>query len=387
MLVALASPVTVGALALLVLNDHLLKQAWPGPVTGKLSDLAGLVVAPFLVALPLVVLRVRRPVPVAIVVTAVLFTLVKATDAGSDVASAALSAVAGLSLVRRDPTDLLALPALLVAARVHRLARVARPAGRRSALTVVGAFLLPFVVVATAATGECFPSGGTTDVGVVRGPMTGPDGNERVESRIVIGGPLAGVSVDAGSRVRRLTRLEEARIGSIGPVLAQVCDRSSRECWRANRSRPATVEHRERGGSWSVDFRLDRAERRAVRAEVGEECGRPAPLHVVDLTLLPTPRGPVVAAASSYAGVLLRSADGHWEHLTMEELGDLGGDSPPSPRPEDQITPLDRVPSPPSPTTPSPSPYQPPCASPSMRTVTPDPRNGPPTAYPVCPET
>ena len=131
--VALASPVTVGALALLVLNDHLLKQAWPGPVTGKLSDLAGLVVAPFLVALPLVVLRVRRPVPVAIVVTAVLFTLVKATDAGSDVASAAWSAVAGLSLVRRDPTDLLALPALLVAARVHRLARVARPAGRRSA--------------------------------------------------------------------------------------------------------------------------------------------------------------------------------------------------------------------------------------------------------------
>ena len=163
-LVALASPVTVGALALLVLNDHLLKQAWPGPVTGKLSDLAGLVVAPFLVALPLVVLRVRRPVPVAIVVTAVLFTLVKATDAGSDVASAALSAVAGLSLVRRDPTDLLALPALLVAARM-RLARVARPAGRRSALTVVGAFLLPFVVVATAATGECFRAEATTDVG------------------------------------------------------------------------------------------------------------------------------------------------------------------------------------------------------------------------------
>ena len=43
---ALASPVAVVSLVLLVLNDHVLKQAWPGVVTGKLSDVAGLVVAP-----------------------------------------------------------------------------------------------------------------------------------------------------------------------------------------------------------------------------------------------------------------------------------------------------------------------------------------------------
>ena len=41
-----AHPLTVGATAVLLLNDHVLKPAWPGLVTGKLSDVAGLVAAP-----------------------------------------------------------------------------------------------------------------------------------------------------------------------------------------------------------------------------------------------------------------------------------------------------------------------------------------------------
>ena len=42
----LLHPVALVALAILIVNDRLLKDAWPGPVTGKLSDVAGLVVAP-----------------------------------------------------------------------------------------------------------------------------------------------------------------------------------------------------------------------------------------------------------------------------------------------------------------------------------------------------
>jgi hypothetical protein len=41
-----AHPLTVGATAVLLLNDHVLKPAWPGLVTGKLSDVAGLAAAP-----------------------------------------------------------------------------------------------------------------------------------------------------------------------------------------------------------------------------------------------------------------------------------------------------------------------------------------------------
>lgn len=44
----LLHPIAIGALALLVLNDHVLKAAWPGLVTGKASDVAGLVLLPLL---------------------------------------------------------------------------------------------------------------------------------------------------------------------------------------------------------------------------------------------------------------------------------------------------------------------------------------------------
>ena len=42
----LVHPVVLAALAVLALNDQVLKAAWPGFVTGKLSDIAGLFVAP-----------------------------------------------------------------------------------------------------------------------------------------------------------------------------------------------------------------------------------------------------------------------------------------------------------------------------------------------------
>jgi hypothetical protein len=42
----LLHPVVLVALVGLILNDQLLKAIWPGLVTGKLSDVAGLIVAP-----------------------------------------------------------------------------------------------------------------------------------------------------------------------------------------------------------------------------------------------------------------------------------------------------------------------------------------------------
>ena len=43
---ALATPIAIFAIALLVVNDHVLKLACPGLVTGKLSDFAGLMFFP-----------------------------------------------------------------------------------------------------------------------------------------------------------------------------------------------------------------------------------------------------------------------------------------------------------------------------------------------------
>lgn len=78
----LIHPVTLASLILLLINDHLLKAAYPGPLTGKLSDVAGLVLLPPVLATIVAALAVRLPAgwaaAGAMMSTAVGFTLVKA---------------------------------------------------------------------------------------------------------------------------------------------------------------------------------------------------------------------------------------------------------------------------------------------------------------------
>ena len=81
----IAHPVALLALAALVLNDHVLKTAWPGAITGKISDFAGLAFFPaLLVSLAEVVLnRPRTPgrrrslLLLAIGVTGFVFVVIK----------------------------------------------------------------------------------------------------------------------------------------------------------------------------------------------------------------------------------------------------------------------------------------------------------------------
>jgi hypothetical protein len=144
---ALLHPVALTALAILIVNDHLLKAAAPGPVTGKLSDVAGLVVAPLMVAGAWEVCRAaagrwiapaRLPLIVAIVMTGALFCAVKVSaDAATPYRFAAgyarwpIDAFVALvgersipgpapALLTSDPSDLLALPALGIAWAIGR---------------------------------------------------------------------------------------------------------------------------------------------------------------------------------------------------------------------------------------------------------------------------
>jgi hypothetical protein len=112
----LACPLPLAAAAMLLANDHWLKQAGllPGWLTGKLSDFAGLFLAPIVVlalvqaAWPDLVARARRPLSWASVALVGLgFTLVKTWP----VANALVGRAWGPMV--RDPTDLLALPAAL----------------------------------------------------------------------------------------------------------------------------------------------------------------------------------------------------------------------------------------------------------------------------------
>ena len=69
---SLAHPVSLLALVVMVINDHLLKQTYGSWLTGKLSDAAGLIFFPALVAIVVALVAPRagwRTVRVAALVT------------------------------------------------------------------------------------------------------------------------------------------------------------------------------------------------------------------------------------------------------------------------------------------------------------------------------
>lgn len=125
----LAHPVWLAALALLVVNDHVLKALAPGLVTGKLSDVVGLFMAPALLA-TLLRTHSRRGLGLAHAAIAIVFTAIKL----SPLAARGFESVMALGPfpwhITVDPTDLFALPALLLSWRfsLHVAARRSDPA-------------------------------------------------------------------------------------------------------------------------------------------------------------------------------------------------------------------------------------------------------------------
>jgi hypothetical protein len=116
---ALPSLPWLAALGLLVVNDHLLKGAGllPGVVTGKLSDFAGMIVAPALLA-TLVRARTRTGLIACHAAIALVFAGIQVSPAFADLWSGLMGLVGYPWVITSDPTDLIALPLLVVAWRL-----------------------------------------------------------------------------------------------------------------------------------------------------------------------------------------------------------------------------------------------------------------------------
>lgn len=118
-LACLQHPVTLLSIAILLLNDHVLKVVSPSWLTGKLSDFAGLFFFPFIVAAGLSLLLSKfnlsreRIGQIAFGIVAIWFTLLKTiplvNSLTAQLASLFIGAPAKLAL---DPTDLMALVVL-----------------------------------------------------------------------------------------------------------------------------------------------------------------------------------------------------------------------------------------------------------------------------------
>jgi hypothetical protein len=143
-------PVPLAALALLALNDHVLKGAGvvPGAVTGKLSDVMGVVFFPVLctavvdtalwglarAGVPVDFSLRRWKLAAGLAVTAGLMAAIKLSPGAAGAVADALGWIGFPSQIVVDGTDLFALPALVVPWWVGRAEIRRVPLGRIEAL-------------------------------------------------------------------------------------------------------------------------------------------------------------------------------------------------------------------------------------------------------------
>ena len=145
---ALAHPLTLTCILLLLINDQILRVLAPSWVTGKLGDVAWLAFAPLVVALPIafvidrgspIAARAgqqswgrrrlgRTTIALATASIGIIFAVVKAFPWSTDAFRSAFASTFGWTpAIVTDPTDLLTLPALGLAIWIWHRARPARP--------------------------------------------------------------------------------------------------------------------------------------------------------------------------------------------------------------------------------------------------------------------
>jgi hypothetical protein len=158
---AFAHPLYWVALALLLLNDHVLKGAGIAPawLTGKLSDFAGLIVAPPVLAAALLGLfGARRSVLIAVAAPLAVglgFAAIKLDATAAHHAEQLFRVLGVASRIWLDPTDLFALAMLPLSAMLCRPARAHAWLGSPlQKLRVPAVVVASFACIATTGSGE-----------------------------------------------------------------------------------------------------------------------------------------------------------------------------------------------------------------------------------------
>jgi hypothetical protein len=318
----LGHPVTLLSLVVLVVNDHLLKDAYPGLVTGKLSDLAGLVVAPPLLALvaTLLLARLRAQLAAAgsVAATGIGFVAMKATSSGATAGSAVWSVVNGPSVILADLTDLFALPGLALAWWVWTRAR-ARPAPARLARLVRIAVLLPAAAFAVAATSAPYhpyaASVAEWDGAIVAGEGNGyhSDVNTRWQ--------WLRVSEDGGRTWRDLEPAEVEAVETAVrrdpvPQLDCVPDRPT-HCYRVVQGHLRVQETRDGGFTWTTAWEVPDEDRGRL-ARHYDDIGDLAD-YLASRAVVVHPAGEpgeyVVVVANGRDGYVIRDPAGVWQRV------------------------------------------------------------------------
>jgi hypothetical protein len=295
----LGHPVTMAALALLVVNDHVLKHTHPGWATGKLSDAAGMLLAPpLLAALAGLIaprLPVRRVAVASIVAVGAGFTFVKIWAYGAQLASSAWSVLTP-SLIRADPTDLLVLPLLGVAWWTFARSRAARAGRLVRAIRL--AVLLPLALAGVAATS---PARALNAVGV---HLSGD--SIYLEVRDEYHDAEWSVSHDDGATWAEAE--EPASPARAGCTAAQPV-----VCYRVVAG-GLGVQGSTGGGPWTDSWRIGDAQRHALYRDYAD-IEKTSELTSVALAVREVPGGHVVVVANGRDGFAVRDTAGQWSRI------------------------------------------------------------------------
>ncbi|MFC6022296.1 hypothetical protein ACFP2T_39830 [Plantactinospora solaniradicis] len=335
MLAWLGHPVTVLAIVALVVNDHLLKAEYPGLVTGKLSDFAGLLVAAPLLATVVAGLAPRLPgTPVALAsigVTGLAFTAVKATAGGAAAASAVWSGFTGPSVILADRTDLAALPMLAVGGWVWTRAR-RHPATRRAVRRFGALVLLPGAVLAVVATSAPFyPDAVAVTVWrnqIVVGQANAYHAGDRQPE-------IWWLSERDGRGWRALDSAEEtafeAERSGLPAGTGQGCvPGEPAHCYRVVPGKLRIQETTDSGTTWRTSWEVSDEARRYLSRSY-DDLGDPAIyLSSVALVVQPTSAGHVVVVANGRDGVAVREPDGRWTRVEFDGYGGTARRADPS---------------------------------------------------------
>lgn len=293
-------PLTTGVFALLAINDQVLKARYPGLVTGKVSDLAGVAGATLLVSAIVV-----RPTLAALLVGAA-FTALKVVPGCADLVAPLLG---GTSI--RDATDLVALLVVLPSAHwVSRRFAAAPPrrprrwqsGSRTLAVAALGAVVLTTTATSCAVAPQVDAIVTTSDGTVfahVKDTSYDASGNE-------VDASVWARSDDGGRTYRR---------ASAGPKETQATGESvcRQRCYRVDGSR---VEEGKPSGDWRTAFEFTPEQQRRLALRSGATCGWSNEAFLA-VDAAERPDGEHVVVAMGTQGVLHRSPNGTWERRAV----------------------------------------------------------------------
>ena len=307
----LVHPSVIASVALLLINDHLLKHYFPSPLTGKLSDFAGLYFFPFIIALLLSLLlnssekRMRLVGRFSFLLVAAFFIMIKTVPWVNDGIESVLSSLTGKpSVILLDGSDLIALTILIPSWRLWNR-------GTGSRYFHYGWLVFGVASLASVAT-SCPPGVSITHLFIEGGAIYAAGSDAYALS----------VSYDKGLTWEDPLDVPDELLEQINldPALPQTtCDaEDSNQCFRV--SGQGIVERSRDGGvSWEIAWQVPPGRRRIMdRLASGLVCGKRIDLGPYDVELMGNREARVVVVAMGNEGVMVGDMDGGW---TRQQVG------------------------------------------------------------------